>query len=56
MSQEDRHHDAVISRLRESDEVTVDGALAVAYGLTRMRGRKLDSGDVDLWFRTTAQL
>jgi uncharacterized protein (TIGR02246 family) len=39
-------------------EIAVDGALAVAHGLARMRGRKVegDERDVDLWFRTTLVL
>jgi uncharacterized protein (TIGR02246 family) len=39
-------------------QIAVDGTLAVAHGLTRMRGRKLEAGgrDVDLWFRTTVAL
>ena len=39
-------------------EIDVDGSLAVARGLARMRGRKVDnpSNEVDLWFRTTVVL
>jgi len=39
-------------------EIDVDGSLAVARGLARMRGRKIDdpSHEVDLWFRTTVVL
>ena len=39
-------------------EIDVDGSLAVAHGLARMRGRKVDnlSNEVDLWFRTTVVL
>lgn len=37
---------------RES-RMLIDGDLGVAYGLSRMRGEKIDEGAVDLWFRTT---
>ena len=38
--------------------IEVDGSLAVARGLTRMRGHKVDdpSGGIDMWFRTTVVL
>jgi ketosteroid isomerase-like protein len=38
--------------------IEVDGSLAVARGLTRMRGHKVEdpSHEVDLWFRTTVVL
>jgi predicted dithiol-disulfide oxidoreductase (DUF899 family) len=36
-------------------DVSVDGALAVAHGLTRMRGRQRGE-ERDLWFRATAVL
>jgi ketosteroid isomerase-like protein len=39
-------------------EIEVDGSLAVAHGVTRMRGHKIDdpSREVDFWFRTTVVL
>jgi ketosteroid isomerase-like protein len=33
--------------------ISVDGDLAFAYGLCRMRGRKKGEGHVELWYRTT---
>ena len=33
--------------------ILVDGDLAVAWGLSRMRGTKRDSGPVEMWYRTT---
>jgi uncharacterized protein (TIGR02246 family) len=36
-------------------DITVDGALAVAHGVTRMQGRQ-GGVDQDLWFRTTVVL
>ena len=33
--------------------MVVDGDLAVAWGLSRMRGKKRDTGPVELWYRTT---
>jgi ketosteroid isomerase-like protein len=39
-------------------EIEVEGALAVAHGLTRMRGRTASdpSRDIELWFRSTIVL
>ena len=37
---------------RES-RILVDGDLAIAYGLSHMRGEKIEEGAVELWFRTT---
>jgi ketosteroid isomerase-like protein len=37
---------------RES-RILIDGDLGVAYGLSRMRGEKIEEGAVELWFRTT---
>lgn len=34
-------------------QILLDGDLAVVYGLSRMRGKKIEEGLVDLWFRTT---
>jgi ketosteroid isomerase-like protein len=39
----------------EALNVSVDGALAVAWGLSRMRGRQGEV-DQDLWYRTTIVL
>jgi ketosteroid isomerase-like protein len=33
--------------------ISVDGDLAFAYGLCRMRGKKKGEGHVELWYRTT---
>jgi ketosteroid isomerase-like protein len=33
--------------------IAVDGDLAFAYGLCRMRGKKAGEGHVELWYRTT---
>ena len=33
--------------------IAVDGDLAFAYGLCRMRGNKKGEGHVELWYRTT---
>ena len=33
--------------------ILVDGALAVAFGLSHMRGKKRGAGPVDMWYRTT---
>jgi ketosteroid isomerase-like protein len=33
--------------------IAVDGDLAFAYGLSRMRGKKRVGGPVELWYRTT---
>lgn len=37
---------------RES-RILVDSDLCVAYGLSHMRGEKIEEGAVELWFRTT---
>jgi ketosteroid isomerase-like protein len=39
-------------------DVSVDGELAVAHGLSRIRGRKRENPghEIDLWFRTTVAL
>lgn len=37
---------------RES-RILIDGDIGVAYGLSRMRGEKIEEGTVELWFRTT---
>lgn len=34
-------------------QVSVEGPLAVVFGLANMRGRKADGADVDLWYRAT---
>ncbi len=34
----------------------IDGDLAIMSGLNRLRGRKIDGGTVDLWFRITTAL
>ena len=36
--------------------ITVDGDLALAHGLSHMRGTKRDGGPVHLWYRTTLGL
>jgi ketosteroid isomerase-like protein len=36
--------------------IEVDGALAVAHGLTHLQGRKVGGIEVDLWFRATTVL
>jgi len=33
--------------------IVVDGDLATAWGLSRMRGEKRGAGPVDMWYRTT---
>jgi ketosteroid isomerase-like protein len=33
--------------------VEIAGDLAVVYGLTNMRGRKVDGAEIDLWYRST---
>jgi ketosteroid isomerase-like protein len=33
--------------------VEIAGNLAVVYGLTNMRGRKVDGAEIDLWYRST---
>ena len=47
--------DGVTSDLK-SPTVLVSGDLAVAYGLTNMRGDKAGEGPTDLWFRSTVVL
>jgi ketosteroid isomerase-like protein len=37
---------------RES-RMLIDGNICVAFGLSRMRGEKIEEGSVELWFRTT---
>lgn len=37
---------------RES-RILIDGNLCIAYGLSHMRGEKIEEGEVELWFRTT---
>ena len=36
--------------------VAIDGDLAFAYGLSRMRGTKRHHGPIDLWYRSTLAL
>jgi ketosteroid isomerase-like protein len=47
--------DGPVTLEAKDPEVTVDGALAVAHGLARMRGQQQGEAR-DLWFRATAVL
>ncbi len=51
-----RTWDGAVTSEMANPEVIVNGDLAVAYGLSRMRGDKKGSGPTDMWFRSTVVL
>jgi ketosteroid isomerase-like protein len=45
--------DGPVSQEMRDPTIAVDGDLAFAYGLSRMRGKKKGAGPIELWYRVT---